>query len=197
VDDDEAWQIVGDAGAGALVISTPRGLESVFVPVVVSVDRRTILSHLAKANAWWKAVDDDTEVLAIFLAASAYVTPSYYPSRLETPGVVPTWNYVAAEVRGRVTLHHDLEWKQNQVRSVTQQFERGRSPEWRADDLDQQYREQQLKAIVGIEIHVLSIQGKAKLSQNRPVIDHDSVRDHFAEGTLSEQNVASRMKPLD
>jgi transcriptional regulator len=197
VDDDEAWQIVGDAGAGALVISTPRGLESVFVPVVVSVDRRTILSHLAKANAWWKAVDDDTEVLAIFLAASAYVTPSYYPSRLETPGVVPTWNYVAAEVRGRVTLRHDLEWKQNQVRSVTQQFERGRRPEWRADDLDQQYREQQLKAIVGIEIHVLSIQGKAKLSQNRPVIDHDSVRDHFAEGTLSEQNVASRMKPLD
>jgi len=197
VDDDEAWRIVRDAGAGMLVISTPNGLESVFVPIVVSEDRRTIVSHLAKANAWWKSVQDDTEVLAIFLAASAYVTPSYYPSRLETPGVVPTWNYVAAEVRGRLTLHEDLEWKQNQVRSVTQQFERGRSPEWRVDDLDQQYREQQLKAIVGIEISVLSIQGKAKLSQNRPQIDHDSVRDYFAAGTLGEQNVASRMKPID
>ena len=197
MDDDEAWRIIRDAGAGMLVISTPNGLESVFVPVVVSEDRRTIVSHLAKANAWWKSVQDDTEVLAIFLAASAYVTPSYYPSRLETPGVVPTWNYAAAEVRGRLTLHQDFEWKQNQVRGVTQQFERGRSPEWRVDDLDQQFREQQLKAIVGIEISVLSIQGKAKLSQNRPQIDHDSVRDHLAQGTLGEQNVASRMEPID
>src|SRR5665213_3179653 len=193
VDDEEAWQIVRDAGAGMLVISTSTGLASVYVPVVVSEDRHTMTSHLAKANPWWKSVDGDTEVLTLFLAASAYVTPSYYPSRLESPGVVPTWNYVAAEVRGRLTLQEDPEWKLSQVRSLTQQFEHGRDPEWLVDDLDPTYREQQLKAIVGMEIEVISIEGKAKLSQNRPVIDHDSVRDHFAQGSLGEQNVAKRM----
>jgi transcriptional regulator len=193
VDDQEAWRIVDDAGAGMLVIQTPEGLASVFVPVILSEDRRTLLSHLARANPWWKSVSDETEVLALFLAASAYVTPSYYPSRLENPGVVPTWNYVAAEVHGRVTLHDEPEWKLGQVRALTHHFERGRDPEWRVDDLDEKYRDAQLRGIVGIEIEVLSIEGKAKLSQNRPEVDHDSVRDHFAEGSLSEQNVAKRM----
>jgi transcriptional regulator len=193
VDDQEAWRIVDDAGAGMLVIQTPEGLASVFVPVIVSEDRRTLLSHLARANPWWKSVSEGSEVLALFLAASAYVTPSYYPSRLENPGVVPTWNYVAAEVHGRVTLHDEPEWKLQQVRELTHHFERGRDPEWKVDDLDEKYRDAQLRGIVGIEIEVLSIEGKAKLSQNRPEVDHDSVRDHFAEGSLSEQNVAKRM----
>lgn len=189
--------IVRDAGAGALVIATPQGLASVFVPVIVSNDRRTLTSHLAKANPWWKTVKTGDEVLALFLAASAYVSPSYYPSRLENPGVVPTWNYVAAEVRGRLRLHEEPEWKLNQVRAVTQQFERGRDPEWRVDDLDEKYRQGQLTAVVGIEIDVVSIEGKAKLSQNRPEEDQISVRDHFAEGTLSERNVALRMSTLE
>jgi transcriptional regulator len=195
VDEDHAWQFVKDAGAGMLVVFTPKGLLSVFVPVVVSEDRRTLWSHLARANPWWKSVESGAEVLAIFLVASAYVSPTNYPSRLENPGVVPTWNYVAAEVRGRLTLHEDPEWKLNQVRTVTSQFERGRDPEWRVDDMDPTYRDQQLRAIVGIEIDVLSIEGKAKMSQNRPEIDQRSVKAHLGEGSLGEQNVAQRMNP--
>jgi transcriptional regulator len=194
VDEDCAWQIVKDAGAGMLVVASTKGLQSVFVPVVVSEDRRTIWSHLARANPWWKSVERGTEVLGLFLVASAYVSPTYYPSRLENPGVVPTWNYVAAEVRGRLTLHEELEWKLHQVRAVTDQFERRRDPEWRVDDLDPTYRDQQLTAIIGIEIDVLSIEGKAKMSQNRPEIDQRSVQGHLAEGSLGERNVAGRMK---
>ncbi len=194
VDDDEAWRIVADAGAGMLVIQTEGGLASVYVPVIVSDDRRIIRTHVAKANPWWKAVADGSDVLALFLAASAYVTPSYYPSRLENPGVVPTWNYVAAEVSGRAKIRNDEEWKMAQTTAVTSHFERGRDPEWRADDLDAHYREVQLSAIVGIEIEVISIEGKAKLSQNRPDVDRRSVREHFVEGSLAERNVGQRMR---
>jgi len=197
VDDDGAWRIVNDAGAGMLVIATEDGLESVFVPVIVSEDRATIWSHLAKANPWWKSARDGMDVLALFLAASAYVSPSHYPSRLENPGVVPTWNYEAAEVRGRLTLHQANEWKLNQVRDLTSHFEQGRTPQWRVDDLDEKYRNGQLHAIVGIEISVVSIVGKAKLSQNRPDVDRRSVREHFLEGTLQEKNVAQRMRDSD
>lgn len=197
VDDNDAWRIVDDAGAGMLVISTESGLQSVFVPVIVSEDRATMWSHLARANPWWKAAHDGMDVLALFLAASAYVSPSNYPSRFENPGVVPTWNYEAAEVRGRLTLHDETEWKLNQVRDLTSHFEQGRQQPWRVDDLDEKYRSGQLRAIVGIEIEVVIIEGKAKLSQNRPDADRRSVRANFLEGTLQEKNVAHHMKDID
>lgn len=193
IDDDDAWGVVNVAGAGMLVIQSDGGLSSVYVPVIVSDDRRTIRTHVAKANPWWKSVGEGADVLALFLAASAYVTPSYYPSRLENPGVVPTWNYVAAEVRGRATIHDETEWKLAQTTAVTSHFEAGRDPEWRADDLDPHYRELQMRAIVGVEIAVESIEGKAKLSQNRPDVDRRSVRENFAEGSLTERNVARHM----
>ena len=193
VDDEATWQIVQDAGAGMLVIAPPSGLESVFVPVIVSDDRRTILSHVARANSWWRLINDGTDVLGLFLSASAYVSPTNYPSKIEDPGVVPTWNYVAAEVRGRITVHDDPTWLNSQVRALTEHFETGRSPEWHVDDAPREYIDRQLKAIVGLKIEVVTVLGKAKLSQNRPIIDHDTVRDNFARGNLAERLVAARM----
>jgi transcriptional regulator len=193
VDEAAAWRIVREAGAGMLVVATPDGLQSVFVPVVVNDDHTKILSHLARANSWWRSLKDGDEVLGLFLVASAYVSPTNYPSRFESPGVVPTWNYVATEVRGRLTIHDDPEWLLRQVRLVTEQFEAGRSPQWLLDDAPSEYVARQVKAIVGIEIDVVAVQGKAKLSQNRPEVDHDAVRDNLAQGTPAERNVAARM----
>jgi transcriptional regulator len=193
IDEEAAWAIIREAGAGMLVVAKSDGLQSVFVPVVVSEDRTKILSHVAKANSWWRSLNDGDEVLGLFLVASAYVSPSNYPSRFESPGVVPTWNYVAAEVRGRLTVHDDPDWLQRQVRVLTSQFEAGRSPEWYVEDAPSEYVDRQVKAIVGIEIDVVAIQGKAKLSQNRPEVDHDSVRDNLAQGSPADRNVAARM----
>ena len=193
IDEEAAWAIIREAGAGMLVVAKSDGLQSVYVPVVVSEDRTKILTHVAKANSWWRSLNDGDEVLGLFLVASAYVSPSNYPSRFESPGVVPTWNYVAAEVRGRLTVHDDPDWLQRQVRILTSQFEAGRSPEWRVEDAPSEYVERQVKAIVGLEIDVVAIQGKAKLSQNRPEVDHDSVRDNLAQGSPAERNVAARM----
>jgi transcriptional regulator len=193
IDEDAAWRVIREAGAVMLVVATPDGLQSVFVPVVVSEDRTKILSHLARANPWWRTLNDGDEVLGLFLVASAYVSPTNYPSRFDNPGVVPTWNYVASEVRGRLTIHDDPQWLLRQVRLVTEQFETGRSPEWLLDDASSEYVDRQVKAIVGIEIDVVAVQGKAKLSQNRPGVDHDTVRDNLAQGTPAERNVAARM----
>ena len=193
IDEEAAWAIIREAGAGMLVVAKSDGLQSVFVPVVVSEDRTKILTHVAKANSWWRSLNDGDEVLGLFLVASAYVSPSNYPSRFESPGVVPTWNYVAAEVRGRLTVHDDPDWLQRQVRVLTSQFEAGRSPQWHVEDAPSEYVDRQVKAIVGIEIDVVAIQGKAKLSQNRPEVDHDSVRDNLAQGSPADRNVAARM----
>ena len=193
IDEEASWAVVRDAGAGMLVRTSEHGLASVFVPVVVDEDRTTIRAHVARGNPWWRSIDDGSEVLALFVAASAYVSPNYYPSRFEDPGVVPTWNYVAAEVRGRLHVHDDASWLDDQVRTLTATFESGQRPPWRVEDAPAAYIERQLKAIVGVTIDVVSIEGKAKLSQNRPTIDHDSVRDHLERGSTNERNVASRM----
>ena len=194
-DERAAWRIVRDAGAGMLVGSTSTGLASVFVPVLVLDEGRTLVAHVARANPWWRDVRRDSEVLGLFLAASAYVSPSLYPSRFDEPGVVPTWNYVATEVRGLLKVHDDPAWLDEQVRSLTDQFEDGRSPRWRVEDAPPPYLARQLRAIVGIEIEVTSVEGKSKLSQNRPTIDRDHVRDEMIAGTLAERNVAQRMEP--
>lgn len=192
-DEDAAWRIVDGAGAGMLVLAKPEGLASVFVPVIVSDDRSTVRSHVARANPWWRAVPDGSEVLGLFLAASAYVSPSRYPSTAEDPHVVPTWNYVAAEIRGRVTVHEDADWLLEQVRDLTGHFEAGRDPQWCVDEMDPAYRAGQLRAIVGVEIAVTSIEGKAKLSQNRPDVDRRNVRAQFSDGSLGERVVAEWM----
>jgi len=193
MEQEAAWDIVKDAGAGLLVASSPEGMQSVFVPVVVSEDRTKLTSHVAKANNWWRTLSDGDDVLAIFLAASAYVSPSNYPSRIEKPGVVPTWNFVMAEVRGKVTIHEEAGWLKKQTMAVTEEFEKQRNPQWLISEMPSEYYDQQLRAIVGLEITVNDIQGKAKLSQNRPEIDHQSIRKNFAQGSLDEQNVSRRM----
>ena len=192
-DDEGAWRLVHDAGAATLVIATPGGLESAFTPVLLSQDRRTMSVHLAKANPWLRALKPGGEVLAIFLAASAYVSPSNYPSRLDNPNVVPTWNYALAQVRATATIRDDREWLAVQVVALTRRFEEGRAPTWSPEGLDPGYLDSQLRAIVGVELTVISIEGKAKLSQNRPDVDRRQVHEAFEGGTPGEQLVAGRM----
>ena len=196
ISDQEAWDVIKEVGAGILVLSAITGLESAYVPVIVSEDRQHLYSHLAKANNWWRHVTTGDEVLALFVGASAYVSPLYYPSRSENPNVVPTWNYVLVQVRGKIRIHDDAQWKLEQVRSLTAHFEAEHDPPWRVDDMNEDFRSHQISAIVGIEIEVLSVEGKGKLSQNRPEVDQRSVQSHLEDGSLAEQITADRMKRL-
>ncbi|HEV2427502.1 MAG TPA: FMN-binding negative transcriptional regulator [Acidimicrobiales bacterium] len=193
VDDDAAWGIVADAGLGVWAAVGPDGLVGAFAPVLVSDDRSTLRAHVARANPFWRALGDGAEVLVTFLAASAYVSPALYPSRVAAPGVVPTWNYAAAEVRGTARVVDDAAWLRELVTDLTDRFEEGLEPRWWVSESPDDYVERQLRAIVGIVVTVASIQGKAKLSQNRPEEDRASVRDAFATGSSAERIVASRM----
>ncbi len=188
--DEEAWRILSEAGAGFLLRSSPTGLRSIFVPLLV-LDG-TLVTHVARGNDWWRDAGVDEEVLAVVNVASAYVSPRYYPSRLEDPRVVPTWNYVVVEARGRLSVHEDSEWLAAQVRRQTEHFEGDTDP-WRVDQVPAEYLERQLQAIVGLSIAVTAITGKAKLSQNRPDQDRLEVRRRLGEGSTDERRVASWM----
>ena len=141
-------------------------------------------AHLAKANPQWKRLADNpaSPVLVVFQGADAYVTPSWYETKRETGKVVPTWNYAIVQVRGTVRVIEDGEWIAQQITELTVSQEGGRSAPWAVTDAPATYIQSQIKGIVGLEIAITSIEGKWKVSQNRPVADRVGV----AEGLQGE-----------
>lgn len=138
----------------------------------------TLLSlsgHVSRTNPFWKAADG-AACVAIFQGADAYVSPSYYPSKAAHGRVVPTWNYVRAEARGRVAVFEDRTRLRALVDALTSMLERERPAPWAVSDAPADYVDTMLGAIVGFEICAVSIEGAWKLSQNRNAADQEGAR---------------------
>jgi transcriptional regulator len=135
---------------------------------------RTLRGHLARNDDQWRCPVLG-EVLVIVRGPDAYISPAWYASKAEHGRVVPTWNYVTAHVYGRVTVHDDPAWVEQNVRDLTDRHEAGRPQPWSVDDAPPQFIEKQLRAIVGVELLVTRIEASFKLSQNRSAADVDDV----------------------
>jgi transcriptional regulator len=130
--------------------------------------------HVARANPLWREADGH-EVLVVFQGTQAYVSPGFYASKAEHGKVVPTWNYATVQVRGRLAAKDDAAWLHGFLGGLTHAHEAGRPAPWAIDDAPPDYLAATMRAIVGIEIEVLAIEGKFKLSQNRPAADRAGV----------------------
>ena len=126
-----------------------------------------LLGHLALANPQWQSVGPDTVALAIVHGPQAYVSPSWYPSTARHGKMVPTWNYVSVHFTGPLTVHRDAEWKRDIVTRLTARHEAGRPSPWHVTDAPAEFIDSQLKAIVGVELTIVTVEAKEKLSQNR------------------------------
>lgn len=170
-------ELLGRDGAADLVTATPDGLVSTFLPFVYDPDageQGSLLGHLARNNAQWRTPVLG-EALVLVRGPDAYVSPTWYPSKAEHGRVVPTWNYVAVHVYGRLVVHDDPAWLEALVRRLTDLHEAGNRTPWSVDDAPPAFVAGQLRAIVGVEVVISRIEGKAKLSQNRPAADVDGV----------------------
>lgn len=142
-------------------------------------EKGTLQVHMAKANGQWRQIEDGAPVLVVFQGADAYVTPSWYATKQETGKVVPTWNYAVVQVRGRARVVHDAEWLRRQIEALTQDHEKPRDQPWAVGDAPETYIASQIKGIVGVEIEITGIEGKWKVSQNRPAADVTRVVDGY------------------
>jgi transcriptional regulator len=134
-----------------------------------------IAGHLARANPQWRESDLSIPAVAVFMGADAYVSPSWYPAKQEHGKVVPTWNYSMIVARGRLEIFDDAESLRAQVEQLTKRFEQRFETPWQVSDAPEDYVRRQLKGIVGVRLHVESIEGKAKLNQNRSAADQEGV----------------------
>jgi transcriptional regulator len=126
-----------------------------------------LLGHLALANPQWRSVGPDTVALAIVHGPQAYISPSWYPSTARHGKMVPTWNYVSVHFTGPLTVHRDPGWVREVVTRLTERHEAGRPSPWHVTDAPDEFIDSQLRAIVGVELAITSVEAKEKLSQNR------------------------------
>jgi len=134
-----------------------------------------LLGHLARANAQWHASDLSRPALAIFPGPDAYISPSWYPAKREHGRVVPTWNYSVVHARGRLEVFEDEESLRDVVERLTRRHEGTLPAPWNVDDAPVDFVRGQLKGIVGVRLVIEALEGKAKLSQNRPQADREGV----------------------
>jgi transcriptional regulator len=161
-DTSELHAFIREHSFAALVTHGEGGMTATHLPLLFDADmgpHGTLLGHMARANPQWR--DTVGEALAIFTGPHAYVSPTWY----ETPGTVPTWNYVTVHAYGPLRLVEDRDGLHDILTRSVSVYERGMPRPWSYDESDPDI-DKMLKAIVGFRIVLSRLEGKAKLNQN-------------------------------
>jgi transcriptional regulator len=191
--DEETAAALAQAEFANLVTHEPSGF--IVTPLPLMYDGHSLIGHASRANPHWHA--DGCESVAIFAGAQAYISPSFYATKAETGKVVPTWNYEVLNVYGRLVAHDDADWVLNLVTKLTSRHEQRRTEPWQITDAPENYTRAQLRAIVGIELVITKVEGKAKMSQNQPERNRTGVVAGLKEsGAPADQLVAGRVDAL-
>jgi transcriptional regulator len=170
-----------------LITHHDAGVDAEHIPLMLNhVNGKDVLQgHIAKANPLWENVKENTDVLIVFNGPNCYISPNYYPTKQENGRVVPTWNYVVVHVKGIISIIHDAQWKLKLIENLTNLHEAPQPNPWAVTDAPDIYIEKMLPAVVGIEIEILSVSGKWKVSQNQPEINKQGVYTGLSQETES------------
>jgi len=163
--------LIREHSFGALVTTTEAGPFATHLPFLLDRDRGpvgTLRGHLARANEHWHSLEG-VEALVIFAGPHSYITPTWYP----TPVAVPTWNYVAIHAYGRPRLIQDGPELRRILDDTIAEFEARFTYQWQPPEGD--YVPTLMRNVVGFEIELTQLEGKAKLSQNRSRGDQTAV----------------------
>ena len=169
-----------------LIVVTPNGPTADLIPLEFHPHvgaHGALRGHVARANPLWR--EAGAQVLAVFHGPQAYVSPGWYPSKREHGKVVPTWNYTMVQARGTLRAIDDAPWVRALVGRLTEQHEATQAVPWSVRDAPDDFVQQMLRAIVGIEIELASLVGKWKLSQNRSAADREGTALGLGEHALA------------
>lgn len=147
------------------IISTHKGkLYSTHLPFLLSDDKTTLFSHMAKINPQHQDIESQ-QVMVVLEGPHDYISPGWYSA----PGV-PTWNYQAVHIYGHCKVSTDSKKIVSIVETLTKKYEANMEMPWEAE-----YPASMLGAIVAIDISIDELQCKYKLSQNRSDADRNQV----------------------
>ena len=191
---EELCRIMSEHPLGMLITHTQQGLDANHLPFEFDASKGpygTLQAHIARNNPL-KNVPDDSEVLVVFRGVEAYISPNWYPSKHETHRQVPTWNYEVVHAHGRLRIIDDEKFIRGVVARLTRKHEASEPRPWKMGDAPLDYMDQMVSMVVGIEIEVLRLEGKRKLSQNREARDIDGAVNALQE--KGHEDMAALMK---
>jgi transcriptional regulator len=170
-----------------LITITPDGTSADLIPLEYIADEGehgTLRGHVARANPLWQRAG--TIALAVFTGPEAYISPGWYASKQEHGKVVPTWNYTMVQGRGVLRAVDEAPWLHALVQRLTNHHEATQATPWHVSDAPDDYVQQMLRAIVGIEMPLTSLIGKWKISQNRSAADREGTAQGLAAANADE-----------
>jgi transcriptional regulator len=182
---------------GTLVITADGTPQADHVPFHLTDDGTRLVTHLARANPQAARIAAGVPALVTFVAADAYVSPGWYATKAQTGKVVPIWNYVAVHARGTARTFDDPARLLALVSALTDAHEAGRPVPWRVSDAPDGFVDGLLRAIVGVEIAIDTLEGKWKMSQNRPAADRLGVIAGLAAGDAMARRAAEIMRGIE
>lgn len=184
------------ANSFAILVTQEHGTPlATHLPLLLDAERGpygTLLGHMSRANSQWRAFLEGQQALAIFQGPHAYVSPSWYQPEA---GNVPTWNYAAAHAYGVPAIIEDEARVAALLQRSVNTFEAGFERPW-VLDMPADLLRAKIKGIVAFEMEITRLEGKFKLSQNRPAADQQNVARILSEsqdsttagvGTLMQQ----------
>lgn len=154
-----------EAGAaGDLVTVGPDGPVATYVPMLYDQNAGelgSLIGHVSLVNDQWRTPGP---ALFILHGPDDFIE-SEWLSTVSAPSV-PTWNYVTVQVHGQLVIHNDPEWTLESVRRLS-----AAHGDASVDQLPADAVAKFLRAIVGVELLISQVTGKAKMSQNKqPVV---------------------------
>ncbi|MXR35408.1 FMN-binding negative transcriptional regulator [Craterilacuibacter sinensis] len=178
-----------------LVRYTPQGLVADAVPLWLDAEAGVLQGHVARSNPL--SQEGISEALAIFHGPQAYVSPSFLASKQVDGKVVPTWNYMEVQVKGRLRLIDDESWLLRQMASLTHAQEAALAQPWTLEDAPAGFIRKLSAAVIGIELEIGQLEGKFKLSQNQSAENRASIRAALAQSPLPQAPAVARVMSDD
>lgn len=185
----QAQALVRQQVLGTVVWHTAEGLQATPLPWLLAAGGQELHAHVPRANPLVQALAaGPLEVLVSFTGPAAYISPNWYPSKAETERMVPTWNYQAAQLHGRLQLETEPAWVRAQMAALTAQQEAREPKPWTLDDAAPGFVDQLLRVLVGLRFTVQRVESKLKINQQHSERDRAGMRD----GLQRADDAASR-----
>jgi transcriptional regulator len=172
-------------------VNTPQATHIPF-EVIENADGKVYLQgHISRANPQWKEFDEKDNVLVIFNGPHTYVSSGWY-NHIN----VPTWNYIAVHITGKLKIIGDDELYES-LKTLVDHYEKDAVTPVVVDNLPKDMMEKYMKGIVGFNISIDKLEGKWKLSQNRDEEDFKNIISELEKvNDVNSKLVAEEMRKL-
>jgi len=189
-DSQQMLEIITNNPLATIVSLSSNGLVGNHIPMIVveKNGKHVLQGHVSKVNSIWQDYDESTDIIVIFHGPESYISPNWYSSKKVAGKEVPTWDYVAVHVSGKMSFFHDKQWLTKHLIKLSDFNEQSMPMPWKLTDAPVDYIDKMLGAIVGFEIEITNMTAQVKMSQNHPEENRKGVISGLR--ALDKENVA-------